>query len=71
MSNTLEQIQQLPVAEQLRLVEQIWEGIHDTSKLVREWHREEVNRRVAELDADESIAITRAELWKRVDDPNA
>lgn len=67
MDIPLEQIQQLPIADQLRLVEQIWDGLHESSDLVREWHRVEARRRAAELDADESTAITREQMWKRVD----
>jgi len=70
MDPSLEHIQQLPIAERLRLVEEIWDGIgkSDEPLIVREWHKDEVRRRGAELDADPSIAITRDELWKRVDD---
>lgn len=71
MDNTLHQIQQLPVAEQLRLVEQIWQGLHDKGPLVQDWHREEVTRRAAELEADPSATITHSEMWKRVDEPDA
>ncbi len=70
MDTPLQQIQQLPIADQLRLVEQIWDGLHESSGLVREWHRAEARRRSAELDDDESIAITRDELWRRVDHPD-
>ena len=70
MDTPLQQIQQLPIADQLRLVEQIWDGLHESSNLIREWHRVEARRRSAELDDDESIAITRDELWRRVDHPD-
>lgn len=70
MDTPLEQIQQLPIADRLSLVEQIWDGIgqSDEPLILRAWHKEEARRRAAELDADPSIAITRDELWKRVDD---
>ena len=70
MDTPLEQIQQLPIADRLNLVEQIWDGIgqSDEPLIIRDWHKEEARRRAAELDADPSIAITRDELWKRVDD---
>ena len=70
MDTPLEQIQQLPIADRLSLVEQIWDGIGESDEplIIRDWHKEEARRRAAELDADPSIAITRDELWKRVDD---
>ena len=70
MDTPLEQIQQLPIKDRLNLVEQIWDGIgaSDEPLIIRDWHKEEARRRAAELDADPSIAITRDELWKRVDD---
>ncbi len=70
MDIPLEQIQQLPLAERLRLVEQIWDGIAESDEplIVRDWHKDEARKRAAELDSDPSIAITRDELWKRVDD---
>lgn len=70
MDTPLEQIQQLPIADRLSLVEQIWDGIgqSDEPLIIRDWHKKEARRRAAELDADPSIAITRDELWKRVDD---
>ena len=70
MDTPLEQIQQLPIADRLSLVEQIWDGIgqSDEPLILRDWHKNEARRRAAELDADPGIAITRDELWKRVDD---
>ena len=72
MDTPLEQIQQLPIADRLRLVEQIWDGIGDSDEplILRGWHEDEARRRSAELDADPDIAITREELWKRVNDTN-
>ena len=70
MDTPIEQIQQLPIADRLSLVEQIWDGISQSDEplIVRDWHKDEARTRAAELDADPSIAITRDELWKRVDD---
>ena len=68
MTNPIEQIRQLPVAEQLAIVEQIWDGLHESKELVQEWQVAEARRRVAELEADPSIAITEDEVWKRVDE---
>jgi putative addiction module component (TIGR02574 family) len=45
----LEQIQQLPIEERLKLVEDIWDGIAATPDAVPipEWHRAELDRRLA------------------------
>lgn len=70
METPIEQIQQLSVADRLSLVEQIWDGIgqSDEPLILRDWHKDEARRRASDLDADPGIAITREELWKRVDD---
>lgn len=70
MEFPLEQIHALPIAERLDLVEQIWDSISQSDEplIIRDWHKERARQRAAELDADPSIAITREELWKRVDD---
>ena len=67
MTNPIEQIRQLPVAEQLAIVQQIWDGLHDSKDLVQDWQIAEARRRSAELDADPSIAISEQEVWERVD----
>ena len=59
----IEQIRQLPVDQQLAIVHQIWDGLHDASQLVQEWHIKEAQRRAEELEAgkgrhDQSAAQT-------------
>ena len=68
MATPIDQIRQLPVAEQLAIVEQIWDGLHESPELLHEWQIEEARRRAKELDSDESIALSEDEVWKRVDD---
>ena len=68
MATPIEQIRQLPVAEQLAIVEQIWDGLHDSKDLVQDWQISEARRRSAELDANPSIAISENEVWERVDE---
>ena len=65
-----EAIQALPIAERLKLVARIWDDIAESDEplVVQEWHREVARKRAAELDADPTIALTRDELWKRVDE---
>jgi len=68
MNDFLEQIRQLPIPEQLLLVEQIWEGLPKNAPIVQDWHREEGRRRLAELDGDPLGTLSRADVWKRVDE---
>jgi len=68
MASPLEQIRQLPVHEQLALVQQIGDGLHDSPQLIQDWQLAESQRRSAELEADPSIAISEADMWKRVDE---
>lgn len=69
MSVELDKLRQLPVADKLHIVEQLWDdiGSADEALLLRDWHLAEARRRAAELEADPQRAITRDELWRRVD----
>lgn len=66
-STPLDQIRQLPVAEQLAIVEQIWDGLHESRELIQDWQIDEARRRSAEIESDPSMAISEEEVWKRVD----
>jgi putative addiction module component (TIGR02574 family) len=70
MQAEFEHLRQLPIAEKLQLVEALWEDILTSGEPFpfHVWDLEEAHRRAAELDADPSIAITREEVWKRVDE---
>jgi putative addiction module component (TIGR02574 family) len=70
MAATLEQLRELSVSEKLQIVEQLWDDISDAEipAIVQDWHKTEANRRRAELKADPSTALTRAELWQRVEE---
>ncbi len=72
MTIDLEELRKLPVAEKLRIVEELWDdiGSSDEPLIVRDWHKTEARRRAAELEADSDLAITRDELWKRVNERN-
>ena len=72
MHAEVEHLRNLPVAEKLRIVEELWDDIGDSAERfpLPEWHRVEVERRAAELEADPSIALSREELWQRVDKRN-
>lgn len=66
----LEKLRGLPVADKLRIVEQLWDDIHESDErlVVRNWHKEEAQRRLSDLEANPDAALTRKELWKRVDE---
>lgn len=70
MEIELNNLHSLPIADKLRVVEELWDGIHDSDEplVLQHWHREETARRSAELEANPDLAITRDELWKRVDE---
>jgi putative addiction module component (TIGR02574 family) len=61
---------QLPIADKIRLVEEMWDVIADSNEPfpVPDWMKVEAERRWKELEADPSRAITRDELWRRVDE---
>ncbi len=72
MHREVEHLRQLPIAEKLRVVEELWDDIAASGEPfpLPEWHREDAERRAAELEADPSIALGREELWRRVDESN-
>ncbi len=68
MHREVEHLRQLPIAERLRVVEELWDDIAASVERfpLPDWHREEAQRRAAELETDPSIALDREELWRRV-----
>ena len=72
MHPEIEHLRGLPVAEKLRVVEELWDDIGESKEPfpLPAWHRAEAERRGAELEQDPSIALTREELWRRVDKRN-
>jgi putative addiction module component (TIGR02574 family) len=72
MHPAVEQLRGLPVEEKLRVVEELWDDIGSGAEPfpLPDWHRVEAERRAAELEADPAIAITREELWRRVNAAN-
>ena len=57
-------VKQLSVAERLELISTIWDSIPDSldEVPVSEWHREELERRLAAADANPEAAIP----WEEV-----
>lgn len=68
MSIDLSELHNLPVSEKLRIVEALWDDIGASNEpiVLQPWQRDEARRRSNELTSDPSIAIDRAELWRRV-----
>lgn len=69
MSIDITNLRDLPVADKLRIVTQLWDDIAASTDpvVVPPDVLQEASRRSAELKADPSIAIDDDELWRRVD----
>ncbi len=70
MSIQLDDLRKLSVADKLHIIEELWDDISNSDEplILRDWHKDEARRRAAELEANPDIAITRDELWRRVDE---
>ena len=68
MSTPIDQIRQLPVAEQLAIVEQIWDGLQESPELVQAWQMEEARRRAKQLESGEATTLSEDEVWQQVDE---
>jgi len=68
MDIELNSLHSLPIADKLRIVEELWDGIHESDEplVLQDWHQKEATRRDSELQANPDLAITREELWKQV-----
>jgi putative addiction module component (TIGR02574 family) len=69
MSIDISNLRDLPVADKLRIVTELWDDIAASTDqvVVPPDVLQEASRRSAELDKDPSIAIDDDELWRRVD----
>ena len=69
MSIDIANLRDLPVADKLRIVTQLWDSIAASTDpvVVPKDVLREASRRSAELKADPSMAIDDDELWRRVD----
>lgn len=63
-------LQNLPADKKIELVYQLWDQIaaSDAPINLSKSVIAEVDKRCAELDADPSIAIDEAEMWRRVNE---
>jgi putative addiction module component (TIGR02574 family) len=69
MDHTLvAEILELPVAERMRLVEAIWDSISAAPDALplTQWQREELDRRLAEYEADPVSGGTLEEVFARI-----
>lgn len=69
MSIDINTLRDLPVADKLRVVTQLWDDIAQSDRpiVVPPEVLAETQRRSEELKTDPSIAIDDKELWRRVD----
>ncbi len=58
----------LPVAERVRLVEAIWDSISAVPEALplTDWQKEELDRRLTELEADPDAGSTMEEVFARI-----
>jgi putative addiction module component (TIGR02574 family) len=65
-----ENLRQLPTEEKLRVIEFLWESIPPSAETftLSDADRAEIERRLAELDADPTSALTEEEFWRQVDE---
>jgi putative addiction module component (TIGR02574 family) len=58
----------LPVEERVRLVEAIWDSISAAPEALplTQWQREELDRRLAEFEADPEAGSTLEEVFARI-----
>jgi putative addiction module component (TIGR02574 family) len=70
-STLLEEAEKLPVEERLELVEALWNSIGADADLERlpvpQWHREELARRLADLDANPEAESSWEEVRARLE----
>jgi putative addiction module component (TIGR02574 family) len=71
MSFELADLQSLPPAEKLRIVEFLWDDLGKSSTAIPlpEWAEQEAIRRRDEMK-DPSIGLTHEETWRRIDQRN-
>lgn len=58
----------LPVEDRVRLVEAIWDSISTVPEALplTDWQKEELDRRLAELEADPNAGSTLEEVFARI-----
>ena len=66
----ISELYNLPTHQKLEIVTKLWDNIvaSDAPIILSPEVIAEVDRRIAELDANPSIAIDRQEMWRRVNE---
>lgn len=64
-----ERLKKLPLAVRLLVLEELWDELAESgdSLIVPDWQRQVAEERLAELQANPTVAISEEELWRRVD----
>jgi putative addiction module component (TIGR02574 family) len=60
-------LQNLPLVEKLRLVEQLWDEISSSTEPfpLHPWQQAEARRRAADLDDNPEMGLSRREVWEQ------
>ncbi|MCZ6756202.1 MAG: addiction module protein [Gemmatimonadetes bacterium] len=66
MAPKLLDFSRLSVNERLQLAEDLWDSIDDEQIPIPDWHREELDRRLAAFQADPESGIQWEELRERL-----
>ena len=68
MHPAMQQLAQLPIAERLSLVQQLWDSIDDSHSEMstQDWHRELVSARLSDLDEQQLETLSREQVWQEV-----
>lgn len=66
--NLVAEILELPVAERVRIVEAIWDSISAVPEALplTQWQREELDRELAEYEADPESGSSLEEVFARI-----
>ena len=59
---------ELPVADRLRLIEELWDSLDAEADALplADWHREEIDKRLAALDSGASVGAPWDEVRRRI-----
>jgi putative addiction module component (TIGR02574 family) len=62
------ELRDLPVAERLKLIEELWDSIdaESGSLPLPDWHRAEIDRRLDALDTGAAVGATWEEVRRRI-----
>jgi len=70
MHPAMNDLSQLPVAERLEIVQQLWDSIAESKEQlsIHDWQRELIAARLANFDGrEETDGLSRDEMWRQVE----